>query len=403
MSMTFVANEMKAVTEAGCNVELLSLWPPNSNHSGHPVETLFIDRVQYAKILNLKNVRRMVRALIVKPSVILTFFSLVPGHLKSPLVLAKLILSLPRGLIAGTYALEKNVDIIHAHFLSMPTSVAMIASKISGVPFTATAHAFDITSTHPLRLNGSVKKKCETAAAVVTISHHNVTDILSRWPSLKNIRIDVIYNGIDTTSFSPPSSDKKIRVADDPLSIVSVSNLNEKKGFSFLIKAVSSLIEDGKDVYLNIYGEGPERSKLEKLIESNGHQDRIVLHGSIDQTMVANLCKKADVFVLASIPLSTGDADGLPTVLIESLGSSLPTISTQVAGIPEIVINGKTGLCVPPEDVNALAEAILWVADFPTEASKLAENGRNLVTSEFNQKFTSQQLISLWDDCIKIS
>lgn len=398
MSMTFVANEMKAVTEAGCNVELLSLWTPNSNHNGHPVERPFIDRAQYAKVLNRINIRRMFSALITKPSVILTFFSLVPGHIKSPLVLAKLFLSLPKGLIAGAFALEKNVDIIHAHFLSMPTTVAMIASKVSGVPFTATAHAFDITSTHPLRLNGSVKKKCETAAAIVTISNNNVKDILSRWPSLKNIRLDVIYNGIDTTCFSPKSNGN-IRNANDPLSIVSISNLNEKKGFLYLVKAVSSLIEQGKDVFLNIYGEGPERSKLEELIETHGHQDRITLHGSIDQNMVAELCKNSDLFVLASIPLSTGDADGLPTVLIESLGSSLPTISTQVAGIPEIIIDGKTGLCVPPEDVEALAQAIMWVAEFPAEANELAKNGRSLVTSKFNQKFTSLQLISLWNDC----
>jgi len=390
---------MSAVSDAGCKVHILSLWPPTNDHSGHPVEIPFLDRVMYSGYAG--NMKRMIRAIIKRPSVLFTFLQLLTGHLRSPWLLGKLLLCYPRGLIAGSYAEEIGCDLIHAHFLTTPTTVAFIASKVSGIPYTATAHAFDITSTHPKLVNGSVALKCKHASAIITISEYNRKDILSRWPSISDVRLEVIYNGIDTSKFAPRNTDtEKPLIKSTPYRIISISNLNEKKGFTYLISAVNKLLDKGVDISLEIYGDGPQREQLEEQIKQTNHENHIRLCGSIDQSEVEQLCKTADLFVLASILLPTGDADGLPTVLIESLGSELPSISTQVTGIPEIIIDQVTGLCVSPADSEKLAEAIAWCVENPSQAQSMARAGRMHVLKYFDQKNTSQQLMKVWSEIL---
>jgi glycosyltransferase involved in cell wall biosynthesis len=206
--------------------------------------------------------------------------------------------------------------------------------------------------------------------------------------------VDVLYNGIDTERFRA-SENRQVRNG-QPWRVMSVSRLVEKKGYEFLIRAVAQLYRQGVAIRLDIFGDGNQRQALQNLIERLEANAYITLHGTILQEALSDKFRHADVFALACVPLPQGDSDGLPTVLIEALASELPTISTQVTGIPEIIQDGITGLCVPPGDVQRLAEAILWMLDHPEAAQAMGRRGRQLVLEQFDRRKNARLLLTRW-------
>ena len=402
LSQTFVANEMTAVEQAGVRVELASIWSVDSGHheghTGHAVEKPFLDRVMSMNLKSLKDWVQVCRAILMKPSIVLTILAMMPEHAKSPNLFAKLIGAVPPGLWLGAELRKSPVDHIHAHFITSPTTVALLASKVSGIPYSATAHAFDITSTDPRWVNGSVERKCTEAANIVTISEYNVNDMLGRWPALESIQLDLVYNGIDVSMFDPQRSRPALELEPtETLRVLSVSNLAEKKGHHVLIEAVDLLKKSGTNVSLEIYGEGPEQNRLDELIDRLGCHEYVKLMGRAGQAQVKQLMQEADIFAVACVMMSSGDADGLPTVLLESLAMELPTVSTHMTGVPEIVIEGETGRCVEPDNPQALADAMQWMKENPSEARLQAKRGRALVHSRFNRQNSAPALIETWE------
>lgn len=395
ITATFIANEMAAVSATGAEVSIASLWSPLPGHEGHPVEIPMLPQVVPINLRDPRAWLSMAAAIKRRPSVLLLLAALVPGHLSSPWLFGKLLASIPRGLFYGEWAADNDMDRLHAHFLTTPTTVAMIAGKVAAIPYSATAHAFDITSEDPRIKNGSVSLKCRNADVIITISEYNRRDILSRWPELESINLEVIYNGIDTDLFAPGDRPRPLD-HDGTVKVLTVSSLIEKKGHDYLIRAIAKLRQEGVDVRLDIYGEGPWHDTFAALITELGQEDGIALHGPTNQREVVELCHSVDIFGLACVVVASGDADGLPTVLIESLAAALPTLSTEVTGVPEIVIDGETGRCVAPNDVDALADAIKWMIDNPKQARAFGEKGRDLVTAKFERKIAAKQIRQAW-------
>lgn len=393
LSTTFTTNEMAAVAARGVSVYIAPIWKTPANQPPHASEEALLSRVVRPTWRHPRTWRRVLKAA-TRPQAWGVIARLVPGHLTSAYLPLKLLSAIPRGLFWGQWCVDNHIDHIHAHFLTSPATVALIASAVSGVPYSYTAHAHDITARRPPITSGSVELKARRAALGVTISHYNRRYMLQRWPRLANTRLEVIYNGIDTGLFRPhtarahdPQADKRV---------ISVSRLVPIKGHEFLIRAVAQLRREGVGLRLDMYGEGPQRRALQKLIDELDAHAYIRLCGAIVQEALAEELRAADVFALASVLLPKGDCDGLPAVLAEALACGLPTVSTQVTGIPEIIQDGVTGLCVPPGDVSAMAEAIRWVLDHPAEAAAMARRGRQLVEEQFDRHKSAQKLLACW-------
>ena len=161
------------------------------------------------------------------------------------------------------------------------------------------------------------------------------------------------------------------------------------------------LREDGVPVTLSIIGNGPQEDDLRDLVRTLDLEDHVVhFLGTMTQKAVIDHYRTCDLFVLACAVASNGDMDGLPTVLIESLALEIPSVSTQVSGVPEIIIDGETGLCVPPHDVDALAGAIRYMIEHPDAAQQMAKQGRTLVESRFDRQKNADVLYDLWKDIV---
>jgi colanic acid/amylovoran biosynthesis glycosyltransferase len=131
---------------------------------------------------------------------------------------------------------------------------------------------------------------------------------------------------------------------------------------------------------------GPREDSLRQLVRDCDLEDRVVLAGAQRRNEILDAYRASDLFVLACVVGRSGDRDGIPVVLMEALAMQVPSISTQVSGIPELVRHKETGWLVPERNASALADAIVTLADDGKLRADLARNGRSLVEKEFEIK-----------------
>ena len=257
---------------------------------------------------------------------------------------------------------------LHAHFIHTPGSVARYAAQILQCPWTASAHARDIWITP----DWEKREKLADCMWAVTCTAHNQTH-LSALSSAD--RVSLVYHGVDFSRFPEPPvwrPRRDGRDAQDPVRVLSVGRAVEKKGYDILLQALARLPADLYWHFTHIGG-GPLLDKLKMQAAALGIADRIAWQGAATQEAVIEAYRTADVFALASRRDRDGDMDGLPNVLMEAQSQALPCIATAISAIPELVIDGETGLLVPGEDVGGFAVALNHVIVDPGLRERLGK------------------------------
>ncbi|HLJ67320.1 MAG TPA: glycosyltransferase [Chloroflexota bacterium] len=286
---------------------------------------------------------------------------------------------------------DAHVTHLHAHFAHGPAAVAYFVHRLTGIPYSVTAHAKDIYTSPPDLL----ARKLRAARFVVTCTEYNARFLASLSGSADTDRIHRIYHGIDLHLFEEnPAPAEPSAGADEP-TILAVGRLVEKKGFTYLVEAARLLIADGHRVRLKIVGGGELKDELTRQIVDAGLEGRAELVGALPQEKVIELYRSASVMVLPSVVTEDGDRDGIPNVLVEAMRLGCPVVSTNVSGIPELVIDGETGLLVPPGDAPALAAAIARVLADGALREHVRQGARRHVSREFDLAANAAQLKSL--------
>lgn len=271
---------------------------------------------------------------------------------------------------------SSGITHVHAHFANTPTMVAEIAHRLTGIPFSFTAHAKDIYLTPPAELS----RKIASAKCVLTCTAHNRRYLAELAPG--GAPIHLAYHGVDVFLFGAVPRSVSTGAEEPPL-VLSVGRFCEKKGMEYLIQACRLLVDRGHCFRCQIVGYGELHSKLERMIVDLGLQKHVSLPGRMTQEQLAALYQQASIFVLPCLVTDHGDRDGIPNVLVEAMVSALPVISTDVSGISELVEHGRNGLLVRERDGNALAQAMEFLLLRPDRGKRLAQNGRETVLSRF--------------------
>ncbi len=196
-------------------------------------------------------------------------------------------------------------------------------------------------------------------------------------------KITVIGSPIDTDAFSPPA--RRTRPA-GPVRLVAVGRLVEKKGFTDAIAAVERLVRDGREVTLEILGDGDLRPALEAQIAAANLGRHVTLAGAATRAEVIAALHRADIALAPSVRAASGDEDANVNTAKEAMATGLPVIGTYHGGIPELVIPGENGDLVPERDPQALAEAIARMIDRPADWEALGTSGRRKVLEEFDRR-----------------
>ncbi len=267
---------------------------------------------------------------------------------------------------------------LHAHFLHTPASVTRYAAALRQLPWSASAHAKDIWTIPAWEK----REKLADLRWLVTCTRANLQHLQSLAPDAG--RVSLVYHGLDLQRFPPPPGTRQPRDgAGEPVRLLSVGRAVAKKGYAVLLAALAQL-PAGLNWRLTHIGTGALLAQLQAEAQRLRIDDRIDWLGALPQDQVLHHYRHADLFVLACRIADDGDRDGLPNVLMEAQSQRLACISTAVSAIPELIVDGETGLLVPPGEAAPLAAAIERLARAPMERECLAIAGMQRVRRVFS-------------------
>jgi glycosyltransferase involved in cell wall biosynthesis len=295
-------------------------------------------------------------------------------------------LRLYQAIFVGLRLQQMKIDHVHAHFAGMAARTALWIDKFFSISFSFTAHANDIFS--PRQFEIGLDKLVGTARAIVTETDYARHFLRQRFPDRAD-RVHRIYNGLDLSEFG------RADFSSTPPLIIAVGRLISKKGFGDLIRACALLEKRGKSFRCEIIGEGSLENELRRQIDKLSLQNTVVLAGAKPQTELRRRLAAANVFVLPSVIDPDGGMDNLPTVIMEAMATGLPVVSTNIGGIPEMVIENETGFLVQPGDAEAMAAAIEKAISNCSLAARLGDSGYERARKLFSIESNVRELCAL--------
>jgi glycosyltransferase involved in cell wall biosynthesis len=275
---------------------------------------------------------------------------------------------------------EFRPDLLHAHFATQGTAEARRLSSTLAIPFTFTAHRYDIYAKAPADLADRIN----AAAAVVTVSRANVRHLTKTY-DVSPRQLHVIPCGVDVGRFRPSP-----RRATCP-QIVSVARLKPIKNHTLLLEACALLATRGVPFRCVLVGDGPARREVEETRERLGLEELVELAGVAEQGEVLRWWHSASVAAL------TSEYEGMPVCLMEAAACGVPAVATAVGGIPELIEDGVTGLLAPADDAEAVAERLERLLVDPVLAARLGAAARKRAEREFSVSRQVDRLLAVWN------
>jgi len=384
LTETFVLYEMLALQQQGVGVEIFPLINERATVM-HEEAKSFAARARYQPMLSWPIIKAQWRFLRTRPRAYLgLWWEVLHGAWGSANYVIGGLGILPKAARFAEEMQALGVTHIHAHFANHPTVAALAAHRLTGIPFSFTAHAHDLyVDQHML------EQKVRAAAFVVAISEYNKALIIQHCGEDVRDKIVVIHCGVDTGLFR-----LRQKAPGGPFTIVCVGALEEKKGQTHLIEACRLLKQRNLEFVCHLIGEGQNRAGLEQQIQQAGLAGVVRLEGGRPRAEVLRMLEQADVVALPSIQTKSGKMEGIPVALMEPLACEVPVVSTRISGIPELVEDGVTGLLVPTADPAALAGALERLARDPELSQRLGRAGRAKVLREFDLADNTTQLVN---------
>lgn len=390
LTETFILYEMITLERLGVEVELFPLVREKTAEM-HPESIPYVQQAHFTPILSWSILDANLRFLLKKPrEYVSTFWALFKHNLGSLRFFSRAMALFPKAVYFAQRMQREKIDHIHAHFASHPAAAAYVIHRLTGIPYSFTAHGSDIhRDRHMLR------EKVARAAFVVPISTYNKQVILDECAGSFAEKLIVVHCGVDTQAFKPNGKTWDVP-AQGPFSIVCIGTLHEVKGQRYLIEACRRLAEEGVAFNCRFVGDGPDRAKLQALVEQNGLNGCIQFLGRKTRDEIIEILHSSDVLVAPSVPSSDGRKEGIPVVLMEAMASGVPVVASRLSGIPELVEDGREGLLVAPGDVSGLADALKRIACDPALQQCLSQEGRKKVEREFDLFNNAAELVQLF-------
>jgi glycosyltransferase involved in cell wall biosynthesis len=299
--------------------------------------------------------------------------------------------------VAGKY----RATVMHGHWV-VPGGV-VAAAAAPGLPLVVSLHGSDVYVAETLWA-------ARWAAAIVFRRAGAVTacsaDLEHRAIALGADagKVTVVPYGVDAERFRPdPFARARLRArlgisSHTPL-LFTAGRLVRKKGFAYLIDALAG-IPPGMDLQAAIAGGGDLAQELKRQVDDAGIRHRVRFLGNLSQDDVGTWLATADMVAIPSVRDDSGNVDGLPNIVLETLASGTPLITTAAGGIGAVVQHGRTGLVVPERDAAALAQAIVTLAGDPEQRVRLGEAARASVVARFGWEFVASRFETAYDQAL---
>ncbi|AGW14280.1 glycosyltransferase [Megalodesulfovibrio gigas] len=283
---------------------------------------------------------------------------------------------------------EHAITHMHAPWATGPAMAAMVASRLTGIPFSFAARAGDIYPPEQ-----ALQAKIARAAFVRVNTQSNVTYLRSLVPVEHQAKILNVYNAVTLI----PAEEAPVFMT-PPVRILAIGRFVKTKGFDDLLRACAILKEQEVDFLLTLAGSGGEEAALKQLARELNITDRLHFPGFVTHEEVSRLLDQTDCFVMPSVVGRNGDRDGIPNVIMEACTHRVPVVATDCSGIGEVIRNGETGRLVPQRNPEALAAALRQTLADRAEALRLAAAAKTLVLSLFDQQTNCATLRALFTE-----
>jgi colanic acid/amylovoran biosynthesis glycosyltransferase len=387
LTETFILYEILAVEAQGTPVEIFPLLR-ELQAVAHPEAARLVARAHFLPFFSWSIWRAQMYFLLRRPRTTLRMlWEVLSGTAGSLNFFVGALGVLPKSM-RFAYDMERlGVTHVHAHFATHPTVAALVVHRLTGIPYSFTAHGSDL---HVRRR--MLDRKVEAAAFAVTISEYNKNVMVTACGPASRDKIHVVHCGVDPQVFAarataPPAG---------PLRILCVASFEEVKGHRYLLDACALLRDRGVPFECHLLGDGPLQSAVESRIASLDLGASVHVHGPQPRLAVVRALQEAAVFALPSVPTRGGKREGIPVVLMEAMASGLPVVTSRLSGIPELVEHEVSGYLVEPGDTAGIAAALAALAQDPAWRTKLGEAGAARVRRDFDLRQNAATLARLF-------
>ncbi len=286
----------------------------------------------------------------------------------------------------GVKMREAGVRHAHSHFAGVGARCCFWLKRFFGHSYSFTGHANDLFERVDFEV--TLADLMREAALVVTVSDYTAGWLRENFPKWGG-KVRRVYNGLDLAPF-----EAAVTPGGRAGLIVSVGRLIEKKGFDDLLRACARLkAEQGSAFRCVIVGDGPLEGELRRLVAELGVGDVVELVGAKTQPEIMALLAEAQIFALPCVTERAGGKDNLPTVIMEAMAARLPCVSTRLAGIPEMVADGDTGLLCDERQPEDFAEALAVLLADPERCERMGEAGQARARAMFAKEKTASALL----------
>ena len=295
------------------------------------------------------------------------------------------------GLILEILKKRRAVEIIHAHsHLFFSTNICALARLFHSAPLIITNHGL-ISASAPMWLNTVYKHTF--SKATFHIADHIICYTAIEKENIEKLGIDpkkisIIHNGVDTTLFTPSTSEK----ISDKKQILWVGRFVTGKGVEYLIEAFLKVLKKIPGTHLVLVGVGPEKPAIEERIRKLHLQSSVTLIDYLDNEELPGVYKNSDVFVLPSL------MEGVPRTILEAMACGVPVVTTNLPHLMDII--DGAGLVVPPKDLALLSNAILTILEDASLAEKMGQRGRKRIVQEYSWEDTVKKTLALYESQI---
>jgi colanic acid/amylovoran biosynthesis glycosyltransferase len=380
----FIVPEIEELERLGCTVSVVPVRP--GGEIAHADARRLASRAVCVPLLSPGVARAALAESLARPAAVGRALASLRGS-RSLRVLAKNLAVVPKALWLARQARRLDAKHIHAHWASTSATLAMLAAEVTGIPWSFTAHRWDIAEDNLLR------PKARRACFARAISAHGAAELeaavarpgWSPWVLPMGVQLP-------PTPESPPD-------AGGPLRVLVAARLVEKKGHVHLLEAARRLRDRGVPVHVELAGEGPLEEPLRaKATELGLGEVEFLGNVSHDELLERMSAGRWHAAVLASVVTESGELEGIPVSLVEAMACELAVIGTRTGGIPEL-LEGGAGLLVPPAEADALADALEQLAGDPVLRAELGERGRARVEEAFSVERVAAALLVRFREC----
>jgi colanic acid/amylovoran biosynthesis glycosyltransferase len=278
---------------------------------------------------------------------------------------------------------RRGITRLHNHFANSAATVGFLATRLLQKPWSFTMHGISETD-YPAGL--LLGRKIEAADFVACVSYFGRAQAMrlvtpNQWGKLHVVRCGLPLG--DLPEHSPRSAQR----------LIAVGRLSPEKGQAGLLEAFATVSRDHADLELLLVGDGPEAARLHAIAGTLGISERVRFSGRLSEPDTLREIAAADILVLPSF------MEGLPIVLMEAMAMGTAVIASRVAGIPELVEDGKSGLLFTPSNWDELAACLRRLADDDGLRERLVTRGRAAVSTEFDEGRSAMQLRDLFAQC----